>query len=124
VEKKEALAQATSPPPVQGRQVSRATDGLLQARRRQYLHELLSHIESYRFYPRAARRRSIQGDVNISFRLRDDGRYEQLELDGNESVLVSAAQQALESAVPLPAPPDGIGLSGRIEFTMAYSLTR
>jgi periplasmic protein TonB len=124
VEKAVPLRQTTSAAQVRGQQVSKSSDGLLQARRQQYLHELLSHIESFKFYPRAARRRAIEGDVKISFVLRDDGHYEQLVLDGDESMLVKAAREALESAVPLPAPPGDINLSGRIEFTMAYSLSR
>jgi protein TonB len=124
VEKTEPVRQTKSPPQVQGRKVSKSSDGLLQAKRQQYLHELLSHIESFKYYPRAARRRSIEGSVNISFILRDDGHYEQLELDGAEAILVNATRQAMESAAPLPAPPDDIVLSDRVEFTMAYSLAR
>jgi protein TonB len=124
VAKAEPVRQAAASTPVHGHEVSKSSDGLLQARRAQYLHALLGHIESFKFYPRAARRRSIEGDVKISFVLRDDGRYEQLLLNGDETVLVKATRQALESALPLPAPPSDIGLSGRIEFTMAYSLAR
>lgn len=124
VEKIEPVRQTTTPPQVHGREVSKSSDALLQARRQQYLHELLGHIESFKFYPRAARRRSIEGDVKISFVLCNDGRYEQLALDGDENILVKATRQALESAVPLPVPPGDIRLSGPIEFTMAYTLAR
>lgn len=124
VKKTEPVMQTVSPREVPARQVTSHSDSLLQARRQQYLHGLLSHIESFKFYPRSARRRSIQGNVRISFLLRDDGGYEQLELDGDETVLVKAARQALESAVPLPSPPGDIRLLDRIEFTMAYSLAR
>ena len=95
-----------------------------EQQRQQYLHKLLSHIESFKFYPRAARRRSLQGNVKISFILRDDGYYEQLTLDGGHTALVKAAQQALESAMPLPVPPKDIELSRQIEFSMVYSLTQ
>ncbi len=123
VENNKPVRQMVSTPRVHGRQVSKSSDGLLQAKRQQYLHELLSHIESFKYYPRAARRRTIEGNVNITFILRVDGRYEQLELDGPEAILVNATRQALESASPLPAPPGDIGLTDKIEFTMAYSLT-
>lgn len=124
VEINEAVRQLSSLPQVQGQQTSPSEEGLLQRKRQQYLQELLSHIESFKYYPRAARRRSVEGNVKISFLLRDDGFYEQLMLDGEQAVLVKATRQALESAMPLPVPPKNIDMSRQIEFTMAYSLTR
>ena len=124
VEENEAARQLTSLPQVQGQLVSHSSEGLLQRKRQQYLQKLLSHIESFKYYPRAARRRSLEGNVKISFVLRDDGFYEQLMLDGEQTALVKATQQALESAMPLPVPPRNIDMSRQIEFTMAYSLAR
>jgi len=124
VEKTEPVRQVASLEQVKGQQVSHSSDSLLQHERQQYLHKLLSHIESFKFYPRAARRRSLEGDVKISFMLLDDGYCEQLTLDGRHSALVNATQQALESAMPLPVPPKDIGLPRQIEFAMAYSLTQ
>lgn len=123
VEKTEPVRQIAALAQVQGQQVSHSSEGLLQRERQQYLHKLLSHIESFKFYPRAARRRSLEGNVKISFILSDDGYCEQLTLDGRHTALVKAAQGALESAMPLPVPPEDIALSRQIEFTMVYSLT-
>lgn len=122
VEKIEPVRQITSPAQAQGQQVSHSSDGLLQRKRQQYLHELLSHIESFKFYPRAARRRSLEGNVKISFMLRDDGYCEQPTFDGRHSALAKAARQALESAMPLPVPPEDIEVPRKIEFAMVYSL--
>lgn len=123
VEKVEPVRQMATAEPVRGQQVSHSSDGLLQRQRQQYLHELMSHIEAFKFYPRAARRRYLEGTVKISFRVIDDGSCEQLMLDGDHSALVKAARSALESAMPLPAPPEDIVLSEKIEFAMVYSLT-
>ena len=123
VEKTEPVRQIAVLEQVQGQQVSHSSEGLLKRERQQYLHKLLSHIESFKFYPRAARRRSLEGNVKISFILSDDGYCEQLTFDGGHTALVKAARQALESAMPLPAPPKDIGLSRQIEFAMVYSLT-
>lgn len=122
VEAVEASRQLASPAQVKGKQVSQSSEGLLQREHQHYLHKLLSHIESNKFYPRAARRRSVEGNVKISFVLRDDGYYEQLELDGEHSVLVKAARNALQSSLPLPQPTKDSGLSRKIEFSMVYSL--
>ena len=115
-------AASASPQP-QGEEVNTSSQGLLKLKREQYYQELLSHIESFKFYPRAARKRFIEGGVKIVFTLNDDGRYRQLELFGERDVLVNATRIALEEAVPLPVPADDINLSRRIEFTMVYSLT-
>jgi len=123
IEKVEPVSQVVPLEQVQGRQVSHSTDGLLQRERQQYLHKLLSHIEAFKFYPRSARMRSFEGSVTISFVLRSDGSYQQLMVDGKHTVLVKAAQQAMESAIPLPVPPKDIAMTEQIEFDMVYSLT-
>jgi periplasmic protein TonB len=108
---------------VQGRAVSHSSDNLMQQEHQKYLHQLMSHIESFKYYPRSARRRSLEGEVNVSFTILGDGTYKQLSLDGRHSVLVKATRLALESAIPLPVPPRDAALSRQIEFTMSYSLT-
>lgn len=123
LEKIEPVSQMAPPVQVRGRQVSHSTDGLLKRERQQYLYKLLSHIESFKFYPRAARRRALEGNVKISFMLSDDGYCEQLNIDGGHTALVKAARQALESAMPLPVPAKDIELPRQIEFVMVYSLT-
>jgi protein TonB len=120
----EPVRQIAAPVQVEEQQVVQASEGLMRHEREQYLHKLLSHIESFKFYPRAARKRSLEGDVKISFLLRDDGRYEELSIDGSHTLLVKATRHALESAMPLPVPPKDIGLSTKIEFVMAYSLIK
>lgn len=124
IEKTETVQQATTQPQPQGQQVSLSAKKLLQQKRQQYLQKLLSHIESFKFYPRAARRRSIEGDVKISFNLHDDGGYQQLVLDGKRSVLVNATRMALEAAMPFPVPAEDFEISRQIEFTMVYSLSQ
>jgi len=124
VEKVEPVKQVAALEQVHGKPVSHSSSGLLQRERQQYLHKLLSHIESHKFYPRAARRRSIEGNVKVSFVLCEDGHYEKLTIDGVHTALVKAARQALEDSRPLPAPPEDIGVPEKIEFAMVYSLTR
>jgi len=123
IEKTEAVKKITSQPQTQGQQVRISSEKILQQQREQYLEKLLSHIESFKFYPRAARRRSIEGNVMISFILDDSGNYQQLILDGQRSVLVNATRMALEAAIPLPVPADDLALSRKIKFTMLYSLS-
>jgi protein TonB len=115
--------QATIKEHVKGKRASHSSDELLERERQLYLHKLMSHIESFKYYPRAARKRSLEGEVKVSFMLLDDGNYRQLKLDGKHSILVKATQSAMETATPFPAPPKDIKLPGPLEFTMSYSLT-
>jgi protein TonB len=124
IEKIEPVKQVAALEQVHGKPVSHSSTALLQRERQQYLHKLLSHIESHKFYPRAARRRSIEGDVKVSFMLCGDGHYEKLTIDGGHTALVKAARQALEDSMPLPAPPEDIEVPEKIEFAMVYSLAR
>lgn len=123
LEKIEPISQVAVQERVQGRQVSNSSEKLLQQERQQYLHQLMSHIESFKYYPRAARKRSLEGEVKVSFILLDDGSYKQLSLDGRHSSLVKASRVAMESATPLPVPPNDMVIPRQIDFTMLYSLT-
>lgn len=122
-EKTEAISQLDVQHQARGKHVSHSSEGLLQKEREQYQHELMRHIESFKYYPRSARKRSLEGDVKVSLMLLDDGFYKQLMLDGEHSVLVKATRSAIESAAPFPLPPEDIALPWRLEFTMSYSLT-
>jgi len=123
LEKIEPVRQVAIQERVQGKPVSNSSEALLQQERQRYLHQLMSHIESFKYYPRAARMRSLEGEVKVSFILLDDGSYEQLSLDGTHSALVKASRVAMESATPLPLPPNDMVIPGQIDFTMSYSLT-
>lgn len=121
-EKTEPVKQVASRPQPQGQLTNFSSEKFLQQKRALYLHKLLSHIESFKFYPQAARRRGIEGNVKVSFILRDDGGYDQLVLNGERSVLVNATRMALNAALPLPTPDRDLELTRQIEFSMAYTL--
>ncbi len=106
----------------QEQQFDSEAEALLRNKREQYLVQLLSHIESFKYYPRAARRRAIEGEIEIKFNLQNNGSYQQLLVRGQHKVLIQAASQALEASLPLPVPPIDIELSRQIAFTMVYSL--
>ncbi len=124
VEKTEPVRQAAAEEQTREEHVSHLSKGLSLKERQLYLHKLMSHIESFKYYPRSARMRSLQGEVKVSFILLDNGYYKQLKLDGPHSVLVKATRSAMESAVPFPSPPEGMILPGQLELTMSYSLTQ
>jgi protein TonB len=95
---------------------------LIEQARQEYLRRLMAHIEAHKHYPRAARRRGIQGDVKVSFTLKAAGRAEGLTAVGGHRLLNSAASDAVRDAQPLPPPPDLIKLPWPVNFTMRFTL--
>ena len=90
--------------------------------RESFLARLLAHIDSHKFYPRSARRRGVNGEVQVSFYLLRDGTIRDLQITGSSKVLRQAARQAIHNALSLPHPPEALGLQEPIRFGMIYRL--
>jgi protein TonB len=87
-----------------------------------YLSDVLTHIECYKYYPQAARRRNLRGAINISFLLLESGDIDELEVSGEALLLRRAAEHAVRRALPLPPPPKEISNPKRVSFVMHYRL--
>ena len=94
----------------------------LEKARQQYLGILLSHIEEHKFYPRAARRRGLQGIIQVSFLLHQDGRISDLVVADGHAVLQTAAKEAVEAALPLPTPPAEVHCPLNVSYGMEFKL--
>lgn len=90
--------------------------------RRHYLGELLAHIEEHKFYPRAARRRGMQGVIQVSFVLHDNGQIGDMLVEDGPDVLRKAAEEAVRAALPLPLPPRDVACPMRVSFGMEFKL--
>ena len=97
---------------------------LLEQAKHEYLRRLMAHIDSHKNYPRAARRRGIEGDVAVSFRLLHGGEVSDVSIDDGHRVLRKAVQEAIAAAQPMPAPPPSIELPLAISFNVQFSLKR
>ncbi len=105
-------------------QATQVKDALFIKRQQEmYMHDLLTHIEGYKFYPRVARRRGIEGEVKVTFTLLANGKLKNMQLEGGQTVLRQAAKQAMEDAVPLPLPPSSMALPREIKIGIVYSLS-
>jgi len=94
----------------------------LENERESYLLRLLAHIDSHKYYPRNARRRGTEGEVQIAFYLHKDGTISDLQVQGGSKVLRNAAKQAVQKSLSLPAPPESMHLQEQIRFGMVYRL--
>lgn len=94
---------------------------MIEDLRRRYVAEVMALIEAHKFYPSAARRRRIEGDVRMTMRIDADGRPCHVESSGAADILNRAARKSLDAS-SIPTPPGGIALPVRIEFIMQYRL--
>lgn len=108
------LAQTPPPPPTASRRQSDL--------RNAFLSELMAKIEEHKFYPSVARRRNLQGTIQVRFRLGCRGEVQALEISGEHSLLRKAAGKAIEAAIPLPQIPAEIQCPMRVDYAMAYTL--
>jgi len=95
---------------------------VLENERESYLLRLLAHIDRHKFYPRSARRRGMEGEVQVAFYLLRDGSITDLQVKGGSKVLRNAAKQAVQQALSLPPPPESMPLQEQIRFGMLYRL--
>lgn len=94
----------------------------LENEKESYLLRLLAHIDSHKFYPRGARHRGMEGEIQVSFYLLRDGGITDLRVKGGSKVLRKAANQAVHQALSLPPPPASMSLHEQIRFSMVYRL--
>jgi len=114
--------QPTAAPAVAAEAVPQINEGLIKRETERYLTEVMAHIEQHKWYPKAARRRGIEGEVHVRFTLQPDGTAQQLVVENGPSVLVAAARKAVEKAVPMPMPPKSIHCPLECEFRMGFFL--
>jgi len=98
------------------------TEVALENERESYMLQLLAHIDSHKFYPRSARRRGIEGKIQVVFYLLRDGSISDLQIKGGNKILRNAAKQAVQQSLALPPPPESMRLQEQIRFGMVYRL--
>lgn len=98
------------------------TQVVLENERESYLLQLLAHIDSHKFYPRSARRRGMEGEIQVVFYLLRDGSISGLQIKGGSKLLRKAAKQAVQQSLSLPPPPESMRLQEQIRFGMVYRL--
>ncbi len=129
--KKETPEQATQQPKPEPKPAAIASkaapdaqmqDGLIKKETDLYLSQLMAHIEKHKWYPKAARRRGIEGDVSVHFTVLPDGSVEALRVGDSAEVLTKAVRQAVEDASPMPKPPASLHCPLPCQFKMRFSL--
>lgn len=90
--------------------------------RQRYLREILEHIEEHKFYSTSARRRRLEGTVEVSFLVSPDGMITDLQLAGSHTMLRQVAEETVRRALPLPEPPREMEGPLAVRYGMNFSL--
>lgn len=106
--------------PKRAKEVQRQQDDVPTKQR--FLARILTHIEGYKYYPRAARQRGIEGSIQVSFRLLKNGDISGLTANNGHLILRRAAKAAVNKALPLPACPPEVACPMQVSYAMQFEL--
>jgi len=116
------VASAPAALPARAAAAPAIDEGLIERERQRYLADLMAHIEQYKWYPKSARRRRIEGMVHVDFTLFADGSTSEVSVKNASPVLLAAAREAVAKAIPMPPPPAVIDCPMKCEFKMQFNL--
>lgn len=115
-------AVAAAPAAAPATEAVQLDDGVIQSKTKAYLATVIAHIERHKWYPKAARRRGIQGHVEVVFMLLPDGSTRATLVENGPEILLRAARKTMERAAPLPPPPPDIHCPIKCSFRMQFAL--
>lgn len=122
VAEKPQPARSVAATAAQTEQAPQLDDGMIENKTKAYLASVIAHIEQHKWYPKAARRRGIEGDIEVTFLLLPDGSANAVEVTSGPEVLLEAARKTMARATPLPPPPPDIHCPIRCSFRMQFAL--
>lgn len=73
----------------------------LNEKRESFLTNLVEQINKNKSYPKIARRRAIQGDVEVQFKILANGNVENIEIVSGRKVFKKSAKSAIENSFPM-----------------------
>ncbi|MDO9055262.1 MAG: TonB family protein [Sulfuricurvum sp.] len=109
---------APAPPPVK---VSPKPD--LTAAKRSFFASLRTTIQNHLRYPSAARRRGVEGEIDVRFTLANDGTINTISVQRGEAIFHNAVKTAVSSASGIDVPKNLVdSLPMEIELTLEFKL--
>jgi len=96
--------------------------GMEEDEKQRYKSQLMAHIEAHKYYPSAARKRAIEGDVLVSFVLSPEGEVKDIAVKGGPRMLRKAAKKAVQAALPFPTPDKKLDEAMPMTYKMAFAI--
>jgi len=84
--------------------------------------ELVKKINENKSYPNMARRRGIQGVVNIRFQILENGEVKNIEIISGRSIFKKATIQAIKESFPIQVDPSLYNFPETFRVKIAYTL--
>lgn len=103
-------------------QIQRETGNDNAPIKKEYLKNLLTHIEGHKYYPSSARRRGMEANIEVSFELLSNGTFRDLKTSGGPLILRKAAEQAITKALPFEMPPPEVNSPLYVSYVMQFEL--
>lgn len=91
-------------------------------KRNRFLSELRKRINENKSYPNSARRRGIQGYIEMSFNILNDGSVDNIEIVEGKSIFKKSARQAIERSFPINLERGLFELSESFKIKILYTL--
>lgn len=95
---------------------------LLQARQDRFLAHLVKKINRNKSYPRIARRRGMEGDVEVAFHILSDGSVNNIKLVSGKKVFRRSAIEAISKSFPVKVDSAIFDFPKEFSVTLAYVL--
>ncbi len=88
-----------------------------------FLTKLRKTINSNKFYPKAAQRRGIEGNVKVTFRILNNGCVEAIQIVSGKSVFSKAVTEAIQKSFPLKVPKELSDFPMVVNLQLNFSLS-
>lgn len=72
-----------------------------EAKRELFIANLIQRINSNKFYPNSARRRSIEGSVEVEFTVLADGNVKNIEIISGQNIFAESTIEAIKNSFPV-----------------------
>ncbi|CAI2718585.1 energy transducer TonB [Nitrospina watsonii] len=122
VENKESVSQQFASKGITG---SRSGGEDLETLKNGFILEIRNRIAKYKFYPRLAMRRGLEGQPIVHFKINRDGRIQDLHvaLTSGSGILDQAALESVKNGMPFPVMPEALQRdSMTIQLPIAFTL--
>lgn len=94
----------------------------LQNRQKSFFLNLRELINKNKSYPNSARRRAIQGDVEVCFYVLENGNVKDVELVSGKSIFKKSALQAIQKSFPIDVDKTLFSFPKEFKITISYVL--
>ena len=95
---------------------------LREAKQREFIEHLIKRINSNKSYPKMARRRGIEGVVDVKFTISIDGNVQNIQIVEGRSIFKKATFQAIERSFPIEVDSSLFDFPEEFRVKIAYIL--